>query len=65
MPPYETDEEDIKYEAFVKELTAVINKHSRENRSDTPDFLLAEMLAGFLNVYENVLRARKDLTTTR
>ena len=60
MPPYEKDAEDIKYEEFVKELSAVINKHSRENRSNTPDYLLAEFMAGCLNVYENVLRIRDE-----
>lgn len=61
MPPYEKDEEDIKYGAFIKDMADVINKHSREGLSDTPDFLLAEMLGGFLNVYENVLRERARL----
>lgn len=58
MPPYEKDSEDVRYEAFIKDIASVINKHSRENRSNTPDFLLAEMLGGFLNVYENTLRER-------
>ena len=61
MPEYTPDAEDIKYEEFLKDIAAVINKHSREGRSDTPDFLLAEMLGGFLNVYENVLRERNRL----
>lgn len=59
MPEYTKDEEDIKYEAFVKEIRQVINRHSRENRSNTPDFMLAEMLGGFLNVYENTIRDRE------
>ena len=65
MPEYTPDEEDKKYEAFISDIKSVINKHSRENRSDTPDFLLAEMLGGFLNVYENVLRERKQWSNGR
>lgn len=57
MPPHE---EDIKYEAFVKELSEVINRHSRENLSDTPDFILADFIAGCLNVYENTVKAKKE-----
>lgn len=29
---------------FRKELSQLLNKHSKENGSDTPDFVLAEFL---------------------
>lgn len=32
------------YEAFRKDLQDVINRHSMENGSNTPDYLLAEYL---------------------
>ena len=41
-----------------KDLAAVLNAHSRENESDTPDFLLAEYLLGCLAAYEKAARAR-------
>lgn len=33
---------------FENELTALINKHSREGISETPDFILAKYLEGCL-----------------
>lgn len=36
---------------FEKELEMLINKHSKENESDTPDFVLAQYLKGFLTNY--------------
>ena len=34
---------------FQKELEHLINKYSIENKCDMPDFLLAEMVVGFIN----------------
>ena len=34
------------------ELRASINKHSRENESDTPDYILAEMMINCLKAFE-------------
>ena len=58
MPTYDKTGEDRKYEEFVRDLSAVINRYSVENRSNTPDFMLAEFMAGCLNVYENTIRNR-------
>ena len=60
MPDFKPSDEDKKYEEFVRELAHVINKYSVENRSDTPDFMLADFMAGCLNVYENTIRNRED-----
>ena len=38
--------------AFQAELAAVINKYSREGRSNTPDFILAGYLVNCLEAYE-------------
>ena len=38
--------------AFQVELAAVINKYSREGRSNTPDFILAGYLVNCLEAYE-------------
>lgn len=43
---------------FQKELEALINKHSKESDSDTPDFILAEYISGCLNSYANAVNAR-------
>ena len=40
-----------KVDEFQKELEALINKHSMENASNTPDFLLAEFLANCLRAF--------------
>lgn len=39
---------------LVSDLARVINHHSLENGSDTPDFLLAEYLVDCLEAYERV-----------
>lgn len=44
---------------FQKELEALINFHSLENGSNTPDFLLAQYLAGCLENFNKTLRARE------
>jgi len=51
---------DAKDSAFLKEVVEVINRHSMENTSNTPDFMLAEYLLGCLTVYENTVRSRDD-----
>jgi hypothetical protein len=43
-----------------KDLAAVLNRHSAENGSDTPDFILAAYLADCLRAFERASRARED-----
>jgi hypothetical protein len=43
---------------FQKELAALINKHSVENESDTPDFILAEYLNTCLDAFGAAMDAR-------
>ena len=38
--------------SFQEELTHLINTHSMENRSGTPDFILAEYMFSCLHAYE-------------
>jgi hypothetical protein len=40
------------------ELTSLINRYSRENASNTPDFLLAGFLIDCLANFEETVRAR-------
>ena len=43
---------------FEKELAAVINKYSKENESDTPDFILAEYLKNCLRAFSVATQKR-------
>jgi len=43
---------------FEKKLSDLINTHSVENGSNTPDFLLASYLMGCLENWTTVTRAR-------
>lgn len=45
---------------FRKELESVINRHSMENGSDTPDFLLAEYLTAQLNLWDQFVTRREQ-----
>lgn len=38
--------------SFKKELQVLINKHSRENNSNTPDYILAEFMNSCLKAFE-------------
>ena len=42
------------------ELKALLNRASRENRSDTPDFILAEYLMSCLHAFEFAVQRRAD-----
>jgi hypothetical protein len=44
---------------FRRELREIINKHSKENGSDTPDFILAEYLTDCLRAYDKAVRIRE------
>ena len=43
---------------FHKELEALLNKHSIENESGTPDFILANYLMACLRAFEQATIAR-------
>jgi hypothetical protein len=40
------------------EVQAVLNRHSRENNSNTPDFILAQFLASALEAFEQAVNSR-------
>lgn len=44
---------------FQTELSALINKHSLENGSDTPDFILADYMSECLSVFHGAVCARE------
>lgn len=43
---------------FEKELESLLNRYSKENGSDTPDFILAEYLIGCLENFNNIVGKR-------
>lgn len=45
---------------FEDEIKATINRHSRENGSDTPDFILAGYLSRCLELFDETLARRED-----
>lgn len=45
---------------FQKELSELLNKHSQENESNTPDFILAEYMQSCLNAF-NDASAKREL----
>lgn len=48
----------FKLNTFEKELQTLINKYNLENKSDTPDFILAEYLKNCLEAYNKAVQAR-------
>jgi len=45
---------------FRKELENLVNKYSRENGSDTPDFILARYLDNALNNFDAAVKEREE-----
>lgn len=52
--------EEIVRPTFLKDLETLINKHSVENASDTPDFILAEYLGLCLSAYQQTITKRDN-----
>lgn len=44
---------------FQTEIAALINKHSLENESNTPDFILAAYLQSCLDVFTLAIQTRE------
>lgn len=47
-------------EQIIRDFAAVINRHSLENESDTPDRILAEFLYDTLQSFNKTVVARRD-----
>jgi hypothetical protein len=45
--------------SFFDELTALLNRYSQENGSDTPDWILAEHLLACLNTWNGSIKQRE------
>lgn len=46
------------YAKVLEDLTEVINRHSIDNRTNTPDYVLARHLVGSLKLFEDTFLAR-------
>ena len=46
------------YERFRTELETIINIHSMEAKSNTPDYILAFYLIGCLKIFDETINAR-------
>jgi len=44
---------------FQQELAELINRHSRENASGTPDFILAEYMNSCLHAFNDAVNERE------
>ena len=45
---------------FRKDLQNLINSHSLENNSDTPDFILADYVSECLRTFDKMIRRREE-----
>jgi hypothetical protein len=45
---------------LLEELKSVINRHSLENNSNTPDYILASYLLQCLNAFTQATKARDE-----
>ena len=45
---------------FHRELSSLLNRYSKENESNTPDFLLASYLTGCLLTFNSIVNAREE-----
>ena len=45
---------------FREDLTRLLNKHSMESRSNTPDYILAKFIMGSLMAFDGATLARTD-----
>ena len=55
-----TQDEVKPTKSFVRELSDLINKHSMENGSDTPDFILAGFLSDVLTSWNLAVKRREE-----
>jgi hypothetical protein len=51
---------DRRHQRLVCDIAAVLNLHSRENVSNTPDYILAEYMVGSLEAFEAASNARES-----
>ncbi len=55
----EDESQEVMRNQFHRELQSLINRHSMENGSDTPDFILASYMANCLDAFNTALTSRE------
>lgn len=45
---------------FRQELSELLNRHSMEGASDTPDFILANFMTGCLRSFDEAVQSREN-----
>ncbi len=48
-----------KEESFIEELTSLINRHSMEGASNTPDYILAQYMNSCLLAFDTAVQQRE------
>jgi hypothetical protein len=48
----------VETQTFLKELTSLLNKYSKENESNTPDWILADYLQNCLKSFNHAVADR-------
>lgn len=51
-------EDDVKAPTFIRELESLLNCHSIENESDTPDWILVDYIRRSLDAWNNAVLLR-------
>ncbi|MBK9952879.1 MAG: hypothetical protein IPP10_15630 [Candidatus Competibacteraceae bacterium] len=51
---------DTNKTGFKAELATLINRYSKENDSNTPDFILADYMTDCLNAYDKAVARRTE-----
>ena len=59
LVPETPDEPQDAPDTFLDELTALLNKHSMENDSGTPDHVLAQYLKSCLGAFDKAVQGRE------
>ncbi len=54
------DNQQLDRSRLIKDIAAVLNKHSVENESNTPDFILAQYLVMCLFAFNKAVNGRSD-----
>lgn len=52
------ESDENKTRAFQSDLTALLNRYSKDAECDTPDFILAAHLTDCLEIFKSSVRAR-------
>lgn len=52
-------EKSARSSEFRRDLATLLNRHSKENGSNSPDWILADYLADCLEIFDRGVRARE------